>query len=100
MQLQITIFLNMASLLLGLCAWVFAGMAIIKKKMKVSYRCSVGSFCMCVMSLLLQLLEIKNRIVQRDFAAIEDTIGTVIFAFVVLVVGTLLLNIIAVIRHD
>ena len=93
--LESSIILNVGSIILGLGAWSFGSMAIASKKMSASYCFSVGSFGMCAVSLLLQLLEINNRINISDFSAIEDTIRAVIIAAVVLVVVTIVLNIAA-----
>ena len=70
----------------------------IQEVYKFAHVFSVGSFSLCAVSLVLQILEIENRFVQRDFAAIEDTIGAVIFAAVALVAVTMVLNVIAVIQ--
>lgn len=93
-----TAIFNIGSFTLGLIAWGLAFTAIKSKKEKYAHVFSVGSFSLCAVSLVLQILEIENRFVQRDFAAIEDTIGAVIFAAVALVAVTMVLNVIAVIQ--
>ena len=93
-----TAILNIGSFTLGLIAWGLAFIAIKSKKEKVSHVFSVGSFSLCAVSLVLQILEIENRFAQRDFVAIEDTIGAVIFASIALVAVTIGLNVMAVIK--
>ena len=52
-----TSFHMVGSLILGVAAWLLAFAGIISKKMP--YLFSAGSFALCALSLLLQLLEIK-----------------------------------------
>ena len=93
-----TAIFNIGSFTLGLIAWGLAFTAIKSKKEKFAHVFSVVSFSLCAVSLVLQILEIENRFAQRDFAAIEDTIGAVIIAAVALVAVTMVLNVIAVIQ--
>ena len=90
---------NLGSICLGLAAWMFGYWAIrrtiIKNDIKASYACSITSFAMCIVSLLLQLLEVGNRVDMEDLSAIYDTINAVIFAAKVLISVTLVLNIVA-----
>ena len=94
-----TAIFNVGSLILGIVAWLFGSMAIASKKKKRVHSYSVGSFSVCAISLVSQILEIENRFMQRDYAAIDDTIGGVIFASIVLVVVTIVLNIVAIVKH-
>ena len=87
-----------SSLTLGVLAWGF-GVAAIKSKQS-PYRYSVISFSLCAVSLFFQFVQFGNLFEIRDFAAIEDTIGAVIFAAGVLVVVTIILNVIAIIRNQ
>ena len=90
---------NLGSICLGLTAWMFGYWAIrrpiLRKDIKASYICSMVSFGMCIFSLLLQLMEVGNRVDMEDLSAIYDTINAVIFAAKVLISVTLVLNIIA-----
>lgn len=90
---------NLGSICLGLAAWMFGYWAIrrtiIKNDIKASYACSITSFAMCIVSLLLQLLEVGNRVDMEDLSAIYDTINAIIFAAKVLISVTLVLNIVA-----
>lgn len=90
-----TIVFNIGSLIIGFAALIFAFLAIASKKSQTSHRLSVGSFSLCAFSLILQLLEINNRVNIRDFSAIEDTIRAVIIAAFVLVIITVAMNIVA-----
>ena len=78
------------SLLLGLLAWALpmAGMAAGKKPMPLC----AGSFALCGLSLLLQLFYIRHLCAIRDFSAIDDTIGAVVFAAEILLAITGILN--------
>ena len=98
MSLTLTAFYNISSLLLGIGAWILAGIAIAGKKKQLSNHYSLGSFGMCIMSLLLQIFEVANRVEQNDYAAIADTIHAVRFAACVLVGITLVLNLVALIK--
>lgn len=86
---------NIGSLLLGISACVLACYAIKSKQPHTLSKLSIASFSLCACSLLLQLLEISNRVSTGDFSAIEDTIRAVIIAASVLVVITITLNILA-----
>lgn len=98
MPLTLTAFYNISSLLLGLAAWILAGIAITRKKKQLASYYSFGSFGMCILSLLLQIFEVVNRVNQNDYAAIADTIHAVRFAACVLVGGTMLLNLAALLK--
>ncbi len=92
---------NIASFVLGIIAWGIAFGAIKSKKKPSAYGCSVTSFSLCAVSLFFQFLEIGQRVNNRDYAGIEDTIGAVIFAAGVLVGVTIVLNVVALVgRHN
>lgn len=82
-------FYNTASFVLGLGAW---GLGIVALSRRGSGRASAGSFGLCACALLLQIFEVGNRVNLGDYSALEDTIGAVILAGVVLVAVTLILN--------
>ena len=88
--------LNIGSLLLGICAWVFAGLAISTHKASKSHRNTFISGSLCAISLVLQFFEISRRVHLGDYAAIEDTIRAVLIAAIVLVAVTIILNFVAV----
>ena len=94
-SLQITMVLNIGSVLFGLSAWALSFFALSSKKSIIVHRFAVASFSGCAISLVLQFCEIANRVNRGDFAAIEDTIRAIIFAAIVLVVVTVILNIMA-----
>jgi len=89
---------NLGSLALGFCAWGLGICAIRSRRSRSAYGFSFGSFCACAVSLVLQLLEVQNRVRIRDFAAIEDTIRAVILAACVLLSVTVFLNTAALIK--
>ena len=90
--------LNIASLILGACAWLLAGLAISTPKASVSHRNTCISFGLCTMSLIFELFEINRRVLLGDYAAIEDTIRAVLIASVALVSTTIILNLVALVK--
>lgn len=95
---EISILLNSGSLLLGITGWIFAILAICAAPKTSAHRNTVVSFGCCGISLIFQLFEIGNRVRAGDYSAIEDTIRAVLLAAVVLVTGTMVLNLMAYIR--
>lgn len=82
---------NLGSLVLGLAAWGIPLCAIGRK-----YRfgiCCIGSLSCCVLSFLLQLLEVRNRVRLSDWSALMDTIDAVVATAVIMVVVTLISNV-------
>ena len=100
--MSLSMIYNLGSICLGLAAWMFGYWAIrrtiLRKDIKASYTCSMISFGMCIFSLLFQLMEVGNRVDIEDLSAIYDTINAVIFAAKVLITGTLILNIVALVK--
>ena len=90
--------LNIGSLILGACAWLFAGLAILTPKASTSHRNTFASFSLCAISLVLQLFEINRRVLLGDYAAIEDTIRAILIASVGLVCITIALNVVALLK--
>ena len=90
--------LNIGSLILGACAWLFAVFAIATSKAFISYRNTSVSFSLCVISIVFQLFEVNRRVLLGDYAAIEDTIRAVLIASVALVLITIILNLIALVK--
>ena len=87
--------LNVGSIILGVCAWLFGGLAITTRKALTSHRNTLVSFSLCVLSLVCQLFEINRRVLLGDYAAIEDTIQAILIASVVLVAISFILNLVA-----
>ena len=87
--------LNIGSLVLGICAWVFGALAIATSKPITAHRNTCASFSLCAISLVLQFLELNRRVILGDYAAIEDTIRAILIASVVLVSVTVILNFVA-----
>ena len=90
--------LNLGSLILGACAWVFGGLAIAARDPLTSHRDTFVSFSLCAVSVLLQIFEIGRRVSGGDFSAVEDTIRAVQTAAVALVSVTVILGLIASIK--
>ena len=87
---------NIGSLILGLCAWLFAILAMTACDGPTSHRNSTVSFSLCAVSLVLQLLEIHRRVLLGDYAAIADTIRAILIASAALVSVTVILNLTAI----
>ena len=96
--IQISTMFSIGSLVLGFSAWILGILAITRLKAYFSYANTLFSFSLCAVSLLLQLFEVQNRVSIGDYAAIEDTIGAVNIAAVVLVFVTIGLNTVAFIK--
>lgn len=88
-----SIILNLGSIILGLAAWAIPVSCIVKKS--GSSLPSVFSFTACIVSLLMQLAELRHRVQIEDWSALLDTVDAVMMSAVVLAAVTLLLNIIA-----
>ena len=88
--------LNIVSLILGICAWTIAAIAITKPTH--SHKITILSFTLCAVSLIFEFFEMSRRVNLGDYAAIEDTIRAVIIASIVLVVVTTILNIVALVK--
>ena len=84
---------NLGSLILGLAAWGLPFLAIGKKD-RFSI-CCLGSFGCCILSLMLQLFEVKNRVNLEDWSALMDTVHAVVLAAVGMVVVMVVCNLIA-----
>lgn len=88
-------FFNLASILLGLAAIVFAVHSIQVKGCLICCTVGLGT---TGLSLLCQLLELKRLAGIGDFAAIDDTLGARCFAAGVLLAAVLILNLCALLR--
>lgn len=94
-SLQLSMLLNIGSILIGLGAWTLAFLALSAKRTITSRRFFVTSFSCCAISLIFQFCEIANRANRGDYAAIEDTIRAIIIAAIILVTVTAILNVAA-----
>lgn len=90
--------LNIASLVLGIGAWLSGVLAIKCTNVKHTQQSSAVSFSLCLISVILQFFEINRRVLLGDYAAIEDTIRAVILASVMLASVTVILNLMALIK--
>ena len=89
--MEILLNLNLWSIILGLLAWLMGIWAIGKYKPWKS----TFSYFFCALALLLQLFVIKHEAFSGDYAAIEDTIRAIVFASIVMMSVTVILNLIA-----
>lgn len=86
---------NILSILLGLFA---LGFAVQNFEKKGTLTCTGVSFGCCAVSLLCQLMELSRLAGLRDWAAVEDTVGARVLAGCILVGGTLVLDVLALLR--
>jgi len=98
-SLDMTILFNLGSLFLGICALLLAGWAVFVRTRQSSLPLTAGSFCLCALSLLLQISEIGHRVRIGDLSAVMDTMEAVLFAGAALFILTLILNAATVIRQ-
>ena len=98
-SLDMTILFNLGSLFLGICALLLAGWAVFVRTRQSSLPLTAGSFCLCALSLLLQLAEIGHRVRTGDLSAVMDTMQAVWLAAAVLFSLTLIVNAAALLRH-
>ena len=92
-KMQMSVYYSIGSILLGFAAWGIPYAA----RDKVSGFDGLSkyvflSFCCCVAALFLQFLEIRYRVWIGDFAGLMDTIGAIVVAAVVLIMGTFGMN--------
>lgn len=91
-------FYNMSSLALGLTAWILAFLAIICRKQYA--KVMLTSFACAGTAMVLEYFELRHRILIGDFSAIEDIYPTMAWVTLILLIGTVLLNTIAVIKNS
>ncbi len=90
-----TEFYNITSLLLGIGAWSIPIFAMsLNKNSGKRFNFSFYSLALCSTSLLLQILELKHRVIINDIAAVMDTIGAISSVAMVLVIATVTLNVV------
>ncbi|OLS37132.1 hypothetical protein BTR22_10650 [Alkalihalophilus pseudofirmus] len=87
--------LNVASLVLGLAAWILPTVSIMRDKTKpndnwASY--SIMSLSACTIALFCQILYSYHLVTIEDIGAIYDTTGGVAFAATVLLIVAFILN--------
>jgi cytochrome c oxidase subunit 4 len=87
--------LNLGSLLLGLIAWIFPVINLVKSntvehKNRVVF--SITSICACAISLYLQILYSNHLVKMEDWSALADTSRAVALVAAILLVFTITLN--------
>jgi len=85
------VWLNVASLVLGILAWLLPGL--VSRKSKDKYLGSFLSLTACILALLCQILYHWHLVRIEDWTALMDITFSTVLASIVLVVVTLLLNI-------
>ncbi len=82
--------LNVASLLLGIAAWVLPLAAAARPARRGMF--TAASFLCCALALVGQILSLGQRVFLGDFSGLEDTMGGTIGMVLILVAVTLALN--------
>lgn len=96
--------LNLGSLVLGLIAWILPGVSLLRYKKqdhKNWIALSMISISACAISLCFQILYNYHLVRIEDWSALMDATGAVVFAALVLLIVTIILNAITLIiyRH-
>lgn len=89
--------LNLGSLILGLIAWIIPIISLIriKKANNENYiALSAISLSSCAISLSLQIINISQMKKMEDWAALMDTTDALAVLSIVLITGTIILNIV------
>ncbi len=97
MENVMIVLFNLASLLLGLIAWILPIINIINSKKHINkqwIRLCMISMGACAISLYFQILYNAHLVNIEDWTAMMDTIGTLVITSSILLVITLLLNVI------
>ncbi|WP_047983206.1 hypothetical protein [Ornithinibacillus californiensis] len=85
--------LNIGSLLLGLMAWILPIISLTQSKNRKWVTFPILSISACAISLFFQLFYNYHLVKIEDWSALMDTTGAVVFAAVVLLTGTVVLNV-------
>ena len=86
---------NTASLISGIVSWACGIAAVEKRGCPWWIFASIAS---CCGAMLFQLMEVRRRVALSDWSALMDTIDAVVLAAAVLLVGTVALNLTALLR--
>lgn len=97
--------LNVGSLMLGLIAWILPVISLVsyeKHKLKNGITFSMISISACAISLCFQIIYNYHLVKIKDWNALMDTTGAVVYASLVLLIVTIILNAVTlfVIRHQ
>ena len=87
---------NLCALLLGFISWGVPALAIWRRKYSVLT--AWLSFVPCVMAVIVSALSTQIWIAKRDWSALEDTNGVMVFAGLFLLIVTVVLNVWAYLR--
>ncbi len=89
-----------APLILGLAAWGLGLAALLmSRKQDAAQRCGMGSFACCAASLCTVVFGLAHYADIEDISAFLDTANAFWLCSGVLLAGTLVLNVLALIRH-
>lgn len=87
---------NVLSVVFILLSWIIPLLLICKKSnKKLIGKSHILSMFFCSGAFILQFLEINTRVVNEDFSALMDTMGTLIYVSVISLIITVSLNILA-----
>ncbi|APC47660.1 hypothetical protein BME96_05535 [Virgibacillus halodenitrificans] len=90
--------LNIGSLILGIVAWVLPAISLLSYDKTKVKKWPILSITACALALCFQIIYNYHLVKIQDWAALLDTTGAVVFASVVLLSVTVLLNAITFIK--
>ncbi|EKN64638.1 hypothetical protein P9E76_00105 [Schinkia azotoformans] len=94
--------LNVVSLVLGLVAWILPVVNLMRYKKNAHnnwFVLSIMSISACAISLYFQIFYHYHLVKSKDWTALMDTMGAVVFAAEVLLIITIILNVITLIVY-
>lgn len=88
-------YLNLASLVLGIVA---ISIPLTQNRFKISILKLMTSFSLSLIALGCQIVYQNHLVTIRDWAAIEDTMGSLLLASATLIVLTILMNLVSLLK--
>lgn len=87
---------NVASIVLGLVAWILPIISILKYKehFKSWITFSIISLIACSAALFFQIYSLYERVKAQDWTALLDTMSIIVSLPAILIIGTILFNVI------
>ncbi len=95
--------LNLGSILLGLIAWILPVINLMQRNRgnpETMVVLSVASVSACSLSLCLQIFYTSHLVQKEDWSALMDISPTVVVVASILLAGTLILNVIAMVVYS
>ncbi len=84
--------LNLSSIILGSIGLLIPVIALKGVKFPLSF--TLYSFIACTLAIILQLYELRHRVEIGDISAVMDTINAICSVSLVLLIGTIVVNVV------